>query len=82
MLAEFRRTREPERLARLMAHMDALIYELMEFGKRAMKKRSDASLSDSGQVGNRDSIFSFSSTKSLAALRACGFAIRSNRSKP
>jgi len=40
VLAEFRRTREPERLVRLIAQMDALIDELMEFGKRAMKKRS------------------------------------------
>ena len=44
VLAEFRRTREPKLLARLMAHMDALIDELMEFGKRAMKKRSGVSL--------------------------------------
>jgi hypothetical protein len=43
VLAEFRRTREPERLARLIAQMDALIDELMEFGKRAMKKRSGVS---------------------------------------
>jgi hypothetical protein len=72
VLVEFRRNREFRRLALLMEHMDALIDELMDFGKRAIKKHQ-VLVSDSGQVGNRDSIFYSGLTKGFAALRACGF---------